>query len=212
ESGELRVENANLELGNGAIINLTSIGNRVQFSEIEDGKTRFSGLGIGKGIDLYPYPVSFVGTSENTSNLSALDNSFRGLITHSKTSLDQGATNVILGDKFTIRKSQENSRQYVFNLDKNTQEFYGAFADDYDYRLGTSLNRWSEIHGRDIYGTLASTSSYNAKMNIEDLDGKKAFDYFDQMIVKTFFYQDDDYTNKFNRKVSPIIEQLDPVL
>src|SRR5699024_7957778 len=72
--------------------------------------------------------------------------------------------------------------------------------------------RFHDAYIRNIYGTIASTSSHNAKMNIEDLDGKKAFDYFDQMIVKSFYYKDEDYTNPFNKKVSPIIEQLDPVL
>src|SRR5690625_637842 len=82
----------------------------------------------------------------------------------------------------------------------------------HDYELGSSGNRWNEVHARTYYGSIANTSTINAKMNIEDISGEQAFDYFDMMKIKSFYYTDDDYTNKYNRKVSPIIEQLDPVL
>src|SRR5699024_2128545 len=85
--------------------------------------------------------------------------------------------------------------------------FYPINTGTHNYDLGRQGNRWSSI-----YGTLAGTSSQNAKMNLEDVDGKQAFDYFDMMKIKSYYYKDDDYTDKFNRKVSPVIEQLDPAL
>src|SRR5699024_986048 len=81
-----------------------------------------------------------------------------------------------------------------------------------NYSLGVSEYRFHEAYIRNIYGTVGGTSTHNAKMAIETVDGKKAFDYFKQMKIKSYFYKDDDITDKYNRKVSPIIEQLDPVL
>lgn len=78
--------------------------------------------------------------------------------------------------------------------------------------IGTETNRHEYGYIRNIFGTVVGTSVKNAKMNIEDVDGQQAFDYFMLMKVKSFYYKDDDYTNPFNRKVSPIIEQLDPTL
>src|SRR5699024_1809231 len=86
------------------------------------------------------------------------------------------------------------------------------YTGSHSYKLGRPNNRWDEVHARTYHGSLANTSTHNAKMNIEDIDGEKAFDYFDMMNVKSYFYKDDDYTNPYNRKVSPILEQLDSTL
>lgn len=92
----------------------------------------------------------------------------------------------------------------------------------YNYTIGKSSTRLTNIFSEvvtatyvnteHLNGTLVGTSTKNAKMSIEDIDGKQAFDYFDMMDLKSFFYNDADITNPYNRKVSPIIEQLDPVL
>ncbi len=89
----------------------------------------------------------------------------------------------------------------------------GVGSSDLPYRWGHIRSLTSEnIYTDNMNGTVVGTSTKNAKMSIEDVDGKQAFDYFDMMDIKSYFYNDSDYTNPYNRKVSPIIEQLDPVL
>ncbi len=89
----------------------------------------------------------------------------------------------------------------------------GVGSSDLPYRWGHIRSLTSEnIYADQVNGTVVGTSTKNAKMSIEDVDGKQAFDYFDMMKIKSFFYNDSDITNKYNRKVSPIIEQLDPTL
>lgn len=100
----------------------------------------------------------------------------------------------------------------------------GLNGGSYNYNIGGSESyNWitrayistidaNYINTEQLNGTVVGTSTKNAKMEIENIDGKQAFDYFDMMDIVSFFYKDSDYTNKFNRKVSPIIEQLDPVL
>ncbi len=78
--------------------------------------------------------------------------------------------------------------------------------------VGSSSSPYDYVYGDRIFGTVAGTSTHNSKMNIENLDGQEAFDYFDTMIVRSYYYKDADITNKYNRKVSPIIEQLEPSL
>ncbi|TFJ92131.1 phage tail spike protein [Lentibacillus salicampi] len=100
----------------------------------------------------------------------------------------------------------------------------GLNGDEYNYNIGAEESRnwithiWTRnltskyINSDYVNGTVVGTSTKDAKMNIEDLDGKQAFDYFDMMDIKTFYYKNSDYTNPYNKKVSPVIEQLDPVL
>ncbi len=91
-----------------------------------------------------------------------------------------------------------NTGEYLYNLGRENSEFTHAYV--------------TSVHADWVNGTVVGTSTHNAKMSIEDLDGRSAFDYFNMMNVKTFFYKDSDITNPYNRKVSPIIEQLDPSL
>lgn len=100
--------------------------------------------------------------------------------------------------------------------------FYPLYPSENNYVIGKKTNKLTNIFSENVTvtyvnadyvnGTVVGTSTKNAKMGIEDVDGRKAFDYFIMMDVKSFFYKDGDYTNPYNRKVSPIIEQLDPTL
>src|SRR5699024_12349548 len=75
--------------------------------------------------------------------------------------------------------------------------------------LGASGNEFDYAYANKIFGTVSGTSTHNSKMSIEDVDSRKAFDYFNIMKVKSFFYKNGDITDPYSRKVSPIIEQLD---
>src|SRR5699024_7553585 len=98
-SGELKMENADLTLKSGALINFTSRGKRLKLYNSD----RYSGLGVGLGID-HNYPLTYVGVSENTNKLDAEDNSYRGLITQSKTAISKGFPHTLIGEDVWFRK------------------------------------------------------------------------------------------------------------
>src|SRR5699024_865555 len=142
------------------------------------------------------------------------ENYFTGFIANTnKRMATDGQGNAVVGNLFHVRNEAISYNQgWIYNLTGNKKVFRPMNAHKYDYVLGEDNNRFDESFIRTMNGTLAGTSSHNAKMNIEDISGQQAFDYFSMMKVKSYFYKDDDYTIKFNKKVSPVIEQLDPAL
>lgn len=202
--GILEMINTEFKLGGGADIHLLDAGNRVYYRNNEWA----SGLGVGRSInDTYPY--AFLGVSKSGKPTASDAADFSGFIANANDrELVDSIGNSVVGNRFHVRdKAVSFSKGFLFNVNQNVPYFSPMNTGTYNYSLGTSINRWSEI-----YGTLVGTSSHNAKMNIEDVDGKQAFDYFDMMKIKSYYYKDEDYTNRFNRKVGPIIEQLDPTL
>lgn len=215
-TGYLSMQNTEFELGGGADIHFTSAGNRLYYQRFDNvgGITRSAGVGFGTSInDRFPY--AFLGTT-NTGKPNAIDSqNFTGFITNTRQrELTDGIGQSVVGQYFHVRDNAVNfSQGFLFDISSSSQSIFRPLsAGTYDAYLGVNGNRWREVWAWDIYGTLASTSTYNAKMNIEDVDPKKAFDYFSMMKIKSYYYKDDDYTNPFNRRVSPIIEQLDPTL
>lgn len=120
--------------------------------------------------------------------------------------LNMGAYNYDLGSSESYNRFFYG---YISHLRPSTMDSgSGVGSSDRPYRWGHIQTLTSDT----IYGTLAGPSSKDVKMAIEDVSGQQAFDYFDMMEVKSFFYKESDITNKYNRKVSPVIEQLDPVM
>ena len=202
--GILEMTNTEFKLGGGADIHMLDAGNRLYFRNNDWS----AGVGVGRSINnTYPYVYMGVSKSDKPTATDAAD--FSGFISNAndRESVD-GIGNSVVGNRFHVRdKAVAFSKGFLFNVNASTAYFSPMNTDIHSYSLGTSNNRWSEI-----YGTLVGTSSHNAKMNIEDVDGRQAFDYFDMMKIKSYYYKDDDYTNKYNRKVGPVIEQLDPTL
>src|SRR5699024_7104242 len=202
--GVLEMSNTEFKLGGGADIHLLDAGNRVYYRNNEWS----SGLGVGRSInDTYPY--AFLGVSKSGRPIANDASDFSGFIANANDrELVDSVGNSVVGNRFHVRDNAVSfSKGFLFNVNQSAPYFSPMNTGRYSYTLGSSNNRWAEI-----YGTLAGTSSHNAKMNIEDVDGKQAFDYFDIMKIKSYYYKDDDYTNKYNRKVSPVIEQLEPTL
>src|SRR5699024_6711203 len=102
-----------------------------------------------------------------------------------------------------------NPRYYSLG-DDNSPWQYGYISQLRGKSLGASGNEFDYAYADKIFGTVSGTSTHNSKMSIEDVDTQKAFDYFNIMKVKSFFYKNGDITDPYSRKVSPIIEQLDP--
>lgn len=202
--GILEMFNTEFKLGGGADIHFMDAWNRLYFRNGDWS----AGVGVGRSInDTYPFIYIGVSKSDRPSASDSAD--FSGFISNAndRESVDS-IGNSVVGNRFHVRdKAVAFSKGFLFNVNAPTAYLSPMNTGIHPYSLGTSNNRWSEI-----YGTLVGTSSYNAKMNIEDVDGRQAFDYFDMMRIKSYYYKDEDYTNKFNRKVSPIIEQLDPAL
>src|SRR5699024_7762086 len=133
---------------------------------------------------------------------------FSGFIANSNDREQEDSVgNSVVGNRFHVRdKAVSFSKGFLFKTDDEPY-FSPMNTGEHSYDLGRHNNNWSKI-----YETLTNTYTQNTKMNIEDIDGEQAYDYFIHMIVKSFYYKDEDYTNKYNKKVSPIIEQLYPVL
>lgn len=140
-----------------------------------------------------------------------------------------GELKKILGRQdFEVRNYFNNSSGWLMETNYSGSgagiTLRGLNGGDFNYNIGGqesynwithtwTRNLTSEYVNADyVNGTVVGTSTVNAKMEIEDVDSQQAFDYFMMMVIKSFYYKNSDYTNRFNRKVSPIIEQLDPVL
>lgn len=208
-TGLFRMQNANFELGGSAIIKFTDPRNKIQYTHND----HTSGIGVSEAYN-DDYPFVYMGVVDG-STLGAFETRrFSGFISNALSRyLDDGTQNSIIGRRLSIATKAINTdpnfveRGFTFVMTGNEKTFYPKNTGTHSYTLGRGGNRWSEI-----YGTLVGTSTHNAKINIEDINEERAFDYFDMMKIKTFYYKDEDYTNPYNRKVSPVIEQLDPVL
>lgn len=202
--GILEMTNTEFKLGGGADIHMLDAGNKLYFRNNDWS----AGVGVGRSIN-NTYPFVYIGVSKSNKPTATDAADFSGFISNAndRESVD-GIGNSVVGNRFHVRDNAVSfSKGFLFNVNQSTPYFSPMNTGSYSYTLGSRNNRWAEI-----YGTLAGTSSHNAKMNIEDVDGKQAFDYFDLMKIKSYYYKDDDYTNKYNRKVGPVIEQLDPTL
>lgn len=191
-----------LSIGSGANIEFLDPANRLYYRL----NGRSAGIGVGRSInDTYPYV--FMGTAAGAPPHASDSQTFNGFIANTfAREIEDGIGNSVVGNKFHVRdKAVAFTKGFVFNV--RGGYFSPIYTGDHSYDLGTSNNKWSNI-----YGTLVNSSTHNSKVNIEDLDSRLAFDYFDMMKVKTFYYKDDDYTDKYNKKVSPVIEQLDPAI
>src|SRR5690625_2744869 len=185
-TGKLDMKQANFELGDGARIIFTDPQNKLQYTH----NNYTSGLGVSEALN-EEYPFVYIGTVDGSSLVDFEPNRFSGFIANTTARyLDDGAGNSVIGRRFSIiTKSINTDPNYVergfrFLLDSNDKSFYPINTGTHAYELGRSGNRWDEVHARTYYGSLASTSTYNAKISIEDVDGEQAFDYFDMMNIK----------------------------
>lgn len=215
ESGKLKMQNANFELGGSARIKFTNQRNKIQYTK--DDNT--AGMGVSDSLN-ENYPFVYIGVTQGEYLGAFEENNFSGFIANAhERYIDDDWQNSVVGRRFSIRSKSKNTdpnyveRGFTFNLwGSGEKAFYPINTGTHKYKLGRSNNRWDEVHAKTYHGSLANTSTHNAKINIEDIDGEQAFDYFDMMKVKSYYYKDDDYTNPYNKKVSPVIEQLDPTL
>ena len=208
-TGKVQMSNADFELGGGADIHFLDAGNRMYYKRNDWS----AGIGFGRSIN-DNYPFTYLGVSRGSRPHAADSVDFSGFIANANDREEvDDVGNSVVGNRFHVRDvAVAFSKGFLFNINVDVPYFSPMNTGTYSYNLGATNNRWQNVYAWNYHGSLASTSTYNAKMNIEDVDGKQAFDYFDQMKIKSFYYKEDDYTNPYNRKVSPVIEQLDPVL
>lgn len=208
-TGKVQMSNADFELGGGADIHFLDASNRIYYKRNDWS----AGVGFGRSIN-DNYPFTYLGVSRGSRPHAADSVDFSGFIANANDREEvDDVGNSVVGNRFHVRDvAVAFSKGFLFNINVDVPYFSPMNTGTYSYDLGATNNRWQNVYAWNYHGSLASTSTYNAKMNIEDVDGKQAFDYFDQMKIKSFYYKEDDYTNPYNRKVSPVIEQLDPVL
>lgn len=203
-TGELEMERNKIKLGNGADVEFTDAGNRLYYRRNDWA----AGIGVGTSInDTYSY--AYLGVSKSGRPTASDPADYSGFIANANDRETVDAIgNSVVGNRFHVRdKAVGFSKAFLFRLNVDEPYFSPINTGDYSYGLGAPNNRWSEI-----YGNLVGTSTHASKMAIEDVDARKAYEYFDMMQVKSYYYKDEDYTDKYKRHVSPIMEQLDPVL
>lgn len=186
-----------------------------QHYDPQDGHNRTAGVGFTESIN-DRFPVIYLGTTGTGKGSFGArdDNWFNGFIANtSQREATDGIGNSAVGYTFHIRdKAISYNKGFHFDLNGDTVVMRPINAGTYEYHLGASNNHFDQIYAHNVSGNLSSTSTKNAKIGLEDIDGKQAFDYFDMMQIKSFYYKNQDYANPYNRRVSPVVEQLDPVL
>lgn len=215
-TGKLTMQNTDFELGGSADIHFTDSGNRLYYQRFDDvGRvTRSAGVGFGTSIN-DRFPFTYLGTARNGKPHAMDEHNFTGFIANTRQrELTDGIGQSVVGQYFHVRdKAVSFSQGFLFDLSSSTRSIFRPInTGTYDTYLGVDGNRWKEVWAWEINGAINNTSTINAKMGIEDVDARKASDYFNMMNVKSYYYKGEDYTDKYKRRVSPIIEQLDPVL
>ena len=208
-TGLFRMSETEFQLGGGADIRFLDWGNRMFYRQNDWA----SGVGVGRSIN-DTYPFVYMGVSRGGKPHATDESDFSGFIANANDREEvDDVGNSVVGNRFHVRDIAVSfSKGFLFNIDVDVPYFSPMNTGTYSYTLGSTNNRWADVYAWRYHGSMAQSSTHAVKMGIEDVDGKKAFDYFDMMKVKSFFYKQDDYTNPYNRKVSPIIEQLDPTL
>src|SRR5699024_5030825 len=157
-NGNLKMSNANFELGNGAHIQLTSRNNRIQYSILQDGSTRYSGLGVGRSVDPHDYPMTYVGTSALSGNLDSTNEYWTGLIVHSHRAETEGYRSSITSRNFLMRDKLNYSRSLFFDLTGNNPSIIPSNTNDYNYNLGGEGTPFARGYINHIYN---STGDFN---------------------------------------------------
>ncbi len=141
--GTLRMSNAYFTLGNGAIIEFTSTGNKIRFSSTDDGITRTSGMGVGRGVS--GRPIAYVGTT-GASDLSALHQYFSGFIGVTTKSIDEGSGNQIAGRRALFVNTATNWNRGLTLDWHGNPSITPINGGSYEYTLGTAANKFHRIY------------------------------------------------------------------
>lgn len=208
-SGLLTMENTEFQLGGGADIQFLDGANRLYYQRNDWA----SGFGVGTSIN-NTYPFASLGVSKGGKPHANDLSDFSGFIANAndREGVDD-IGNSAVGNRFHVRdKAIGFIKGFLFNINVERPYFSPINTGTVGYDLGSENNKWGNVHAWTYHGGMAQSSTHASKTAIEDIDPRKAFDYFDMMHLKSFYYKEDDITNKYNRRVSPIIEQLDPVL
>jgi len=168
--GDLFMERANFELGNGADIEFTDPGNRLYYARRDSQGsrlTRSAGVGFGRSIN-NRFPYAFLGTSTSSKPHPKDDDNFNGFITNTyQRRIEDGIGNSVVGHIFQIRdKAVSFNKGFQFDLVGNTLVFRGISSGSYNYHIGTRNNQFRRAFIQDIRSSTGyirfrnSSSSY----------------------------------------------------
>src|SRR5699024_9034711 len=144
-SGELKMENANFEFESSAKINFNSRGNKIQYHQSKGDISRYSGVGGGLSAS-DEYPITYLGTSEDTPYLEALDDSFRGIITRTKKELENGSNQLLYGEGMHQTKPHgQRTTRCACNFRSEYPSIYGANSSEKNYRVRPPEEKLGEV-------------------------------------------------------------------
>ncbi|WP_271396891.1 phage tail protein [Salinicoccus roseus] len=168
EPGRLQMNESEFELGGGADIHLTDVGNRLYYSRLdtEMNITRTAGMGVGRSInDRLPYV--FMGTTgTGRSGFHPMDDKyFTGFIANtSRRIVDDGIGNSVVGDIFHVRDKAVNfSRGFLFDLSRSRKTIMPMNTGIYTYDLGADNNYFDRAYINSVWssGNLEVRNQYD---------------------------------------------------
>lgn len=134
-TGYWKIQNMNLKVGNGAMIEFTDVGNRIQYRSVDDGIVRSSGMGVGKSTSGLPF--SYVGTTGN-KDLDTLSEYYSGAMFFTTRAISEGAYNNISGFRFALRnKAVGWDKGLYMNWEGSKPSISTYSPSNYDYEIGT---------------------------------------------------------------------------
>src|SRR5690625_992092 len=147
-TGVLRMDTANFILGGGAYIQFTTTSNRVQFRSTDDGVTRSSGIGVGRGASGRPF--AHLGVT-GAADLDSLSEFHSGFIASSTKTISEGGTNSVNGYRFQIRnKASGWDKGVTFDFDgRPTISFTNGHENS--YTMGSESAPLANLYNDRIY-------------------------------------------------------------
>ncbi len=147
ETGEMKLENANFEIGNGADIIFLDANNKLKYYY----NKHYSGVGVGITND-GNHVQSYLGTSPSPNLSGKTEEGFSGFFASTNERYEKiGIGNSIYGRRLQMLSEYYDSRGnlkdsfgYIFDLNKSEKNFRPL--DDNVYELGRDTNRWKKAY------------------------------------------------------------------
>ena len=147
ETGEMKLENANFEIGNGADIIFLDANNKLKYYY----NKHYSGVGVGITDD-GNHVQSYLGTSPSPNLSGRTEEGFSGFFASTNERYEKiGIGNSIYGRRLQMLSEYYDSRGnlkdsfgYIFDLNKSEKNFRPL--DDNVYDLGRENNRWKNVY------------------------------------------------------------------
>ncbi len=142
-TGNIFMDRNDITFGSNSRINFESVSNKIQFKSTDDGITRSSGIGVGRGTS--GRPIAYIGAT-STDELNSLHEYFSGFIGVTTRSIAEGSANSINGYRLRLVNTATGyNRGMTFDWTSTSSPSISTLnPTDYNYSLGT----FGTIYGR----------------------------------------------------------------